>query len=322
MDDKIDILKKVTLFSQLTEQELHVVAGSSGYRKFSKGEIIFQEGSFAQQLYVVKEGEVMITKQGEDREELSLARFIGGECFGELDLFENAPRAASARAETDAVLLEFPAQGLPFEKILSGQPLVSARILHKLLALIAGRLRSTNRLISEKSKWVQDLRHQILTDKLTGLYNRTYIEEELDKQLPEFGSSTSMLIIKPDNFKIINDTYGHDAGDKVLKLMAATIRNLLREKDVAVRYRGDEFAGILPDTGAAEASGVAEVLRKGMLAMDTAAIVINGTLTVTVSIGIAAAPGHAKDAKALTEKAFACMMEARNQGGDRIRSAG
>lgn len=321
MQEKIELLKIVYLFSRLKKQELSVVARYSYYHNFNQGETIFSEGSHSEELYIIKKGEVLISKHRGDNEDIDIARFISGEIFGELDLLDNTPRTAVAVAEKDTTLLIFPKKGVRFKDILQKHPEIFARILHKLLAKIAGRIRTVNQHISEKTPLVQDLRRQLLKDKLTGLYNRAFLEEDFKALLPGYGVSTSLVMIKPDNFKYINDTFGHDVGDRVLKLMAAAVKSGLRGDDVALRYRGDEFAVILPDTGAKTASIIAEELRTKIYSLDVSRITGGRAFQVTASIGIAAYPVHADDTEALTEIALNKMFDARNSGGNLVSSA-
>jgi diguanylate cyclase len=321
MTSKLDLLKGVSLFAALKDREISVVAQHSGFYSYRKGDVIFQEGSYGDGLYVIREGEVLITKLREDNETMNIAQFISGESFGEMDLLENRKMTASARAETDATLLIFPARGTRFSDVLGTHPALSARILHELMAVIAGRIRSTNKLISEKSQLVEDLKRQLYNDKLTGLYNRTYLEEEFPRQLEDSGPLTSIVMVKPDNFKTMNDTFGHEAGDSALRLIAFSIRSQVRNEDVAVRYRGDEFAIIFPGISPDAALRIADQIRSllGKLNYDH---ITGGGFSTTVSVGVAAYPVHARDPKELVSLCFKRMFAARESGGDRVNSGG
>jgi diguanylate cyclase len=318
LNAKMELLGKVALFSTLKESGLEVVARSSGLYSFKKGDVIFREGSYGEGLYVVSEGEVLITRQTADNETMNIAQFIHGESFGEMDLLEGRVMPATAVAETDAVILIFPERGTRFQDVLSVHPELSAQILHELLATIAGRIRSTNRLISEKSQWVGDLKRQLYYDKLTGLYNRTFLNEELPARMAEYGPTAAIVMVKPDNFKAINDTYGHEAGDRALKLMAYSLSSQLREQDVAVRYRGDEFAVIFPGTGAHAAREYAERMLLLLRGLDFSPITGGTEIRITGSAGIVVYPDDARDAKELVELSFKRMFTARDSGGDRV----
>lgn len=323
--EKLALLKNVSVFSKLKDEELETVARYSGYSSFSDGETIFHEGSILEELYIIRRGEVVISKRtggGEDQKSVDIARFVEGDCFGELGMLDSKPRNEAAIATKETTLLIFPDRTVKFRDLIERHPAVFAQILHKLLALVAGRIRSTNDLVSEKSPWIQNLRRQLLSDELTGLYNRLFLDEELVTLLPGYGAETSLLMIKPDNFKLINDTYGHEAGDRVLKQLAERIRSNLRSADIPVRYRGNEIGAVLPGTAGNGAVEVADRIRASVAAMDISDAIGGATLVVTVSIGIACYPRHAEEAKRLVELAFERMFQAREEGGDRVRLQG
>jgi diguanylate cyclase (GGDEF)-like protein len=318
---KLALLSKADLFSKLDKSELGTIARYSGYSKFEQGGTIFEEGSHIEELYLIKKGTVLIRKTGENGDKRDIAQFLEGEVFGEMDLLDTAPRTAAAVAESPVTLLVFPKPGLRFTDILEKHPDVFARILQKLLGVIAGRIRATDKLISEKTPWIQELKKQLLRDKLTSLHNRAYLDEELPGILAAH-AQTSLLFIKPDNFKTINDTYGHEAGDSSLILIAETMKSRLKEKDIGVRYRGDEYCIVLPGRGAEEAIALARDLLGAMKCMDIGRIIGGDALQVTSSIGITTHPSTAHDAQSLVAGAFEAMMLARNGGGDKIRGPG
>ncbi|MCE5301034.1 MAG: GGDEF domain-containing protein [Spirochaetia bacterium] len=132
------------------------------------------------------------------------------------------------------------------------------------------------------------LKNRVFNDWLTGLYNRHYMTEELTRQLrisSGYGSPLSVIMFDVDRFKDINDTYGHGAGDEVLRGLAAVIRQNMGTINVAGRYGGDEFMIIAPLSGAATAMSMAEQLRR---LINTSRFKYAGRLIkVTVSAGIA-----------------------------------
>jgi diguanylate cyclase len=316
----IELLKKTDLFSKLKNDELEVIAENSEYINFPDNGIIFRTGDNALSFYIIKEGEARIISRSENNGGREIAHFIKGELFGELDLFENTDRTSDAIAETDTVLLSFPKKGILFTDILQNHPEICAQIVYKFLALVAGRIRFTNKLVSEKTSWIEDLRKQILYDNLTGLYNRSFLEEDFKAQLHNYGKSTSLLAIKPDNFKTINDSYGHEAGDKALRLLADMIKSRLRSADIAVRYRGDEFMVILPGQDVLQAMPVAEDLLASIFMTDLKSVIDDTKFKFTASIGLADYPFHTNNPESLVKTALEKMFDARNSGGNKVIS--
>jgi diguanylate cyclase (GGDEF)-like protein len=162
-----------------------------------------------------------------------------------------------------------------------------------------------------------------VTDELTGLYNARYLNQALrreEKRASRSGRPLSLLFIDLDGFKSINDTYGHMFGSRALVEAAAVIRGSARETDVAARFGGDEFAVVLPETGAAGAMAVGSRIRERIAAhLFLAAQGLDCRLTV--SIGAATLPEAAVTADALLHAADAAMYQVKDAGKNGIRAA-
>lgn len=164
-----------------------------------------------------------------------------------------------------------------------------------------------------------------VTDQLTGLYNRRYLASHLTAMFNRAfwtGRPLSVMILDIDHFKQINDTYGHDAGDKVIQAFADRVRASVRGMDLACRYGGEEFLVAMPDTEKREARLVAERLREEIASQK---IVINGgrdELNVTCSIGISSTEDGKKEdtAQKLIKRADQALYEAKTHGRNRVVS--
>lgn len=156
------------------------------------------------------------------------------------------------------------------------------------------------------------LRKQAQTDFLTGLPNRRYflqLAEEALAHSRERGERVSLLMVDLDHFKGINDTYGHQAGDVVLRGVGQCLRQVVRDYDAIGRLGGEEFGVLLPGMGATEARTVAERLRLAVSALHP------GGYAVTASVGVAVG---GLDLDALLARADACLYEAKAEGRDRV----
>ncbi|MBI2472345.1 MAG: diguanylate cyclase [Planctomycetes bacterium] len=160
-----------------------------------------------------------------------------------------------------------------------------------------------------------------IIDKLTGLYNRRYFDEALEREVlraKRFNQALGLLFIDIDKFKHINDTYGHDEGDKVLqRLGQLIIGNMRNGIDVACRYGGEEFTIILPETQSYAAFNIANRILNNFRNMKFHIPTKDVIVQKTISIGIAEL-GQSLDAKTMLVNADKAMYEAKKLGGNRI----
>lgn len=165
-------------------------------------------------------------------------------------------------------------------------------------------------------------KRRALIDELTGVYNRRFLEEFLAKMiLPEErrkGQVLSLLILDLDHFKHVNDTYGHQVGDVVLKTVASTLHRVMKESDVLARYGGEEFVAVLPRTGAVEAAGVAERLRVEIADLSLRYLAPSAPDHITISLGVATYPTHARTVKDLIRAADEALYQAKSLGRNRV----
>lgn len=316
-EEKVDLLRRVDIYSHLREYELDVIAEYSEFVRYPKGEKIFIQGDPSDALYVVETGRVGIISI-ENEGDAVIAQIVKEESFGELDFWGKTGRSASAFAEEDTVLLRFPAVGTCAEEIFKQHAFISSRMLYKLLGTVSERIWNVNKMLHDKTEWLLDLHKQLLCDKMTGLYNQVYLKEDFINLLPTIGKSSALLMIKPDNFKDVNDRYGHVAGDQVLNLMAIFLQSELGENDIGIRYRGDEYAAVLPDADKLKALERAKAISQSYKEMDLSGVVGPTDIRLHVSIGIALYPEENDNSASLVSEAHRKMFLAREQGGNRV----
>jgi diguanylate cyclase (GGDEF)-like protein len=159
-----------------------------------------------------------------------------------------------------------------------------------------------------------------ITDGLTGLRTRRYLEAAFGNEAARSartGAPTGFLLIDVDHFKKINDTYGHQAGDRVLVELARRLGQLVRRGEVVARYGGEEFAVLLPGTDAAALRATAHRIHRGIVAAPFA--IGEGRLVeVTVSIGGAGMPYHAHGVEELSRAADLALYAAKDAGRDQV----
>jgi diguanylate cyclase (GGDEF)-like protein len=211
-----------------------------------------------------------------------------------------------ARAEVYGLLM-FEASGDNAEKLLADiRPVANAVADAISLALANLSLR-------------EKLRTQALRDALTGLYNRRYMEDVLERYVnlaSRNGNSVSAIMIDLDHFKRLNDEYGHAVGDAVLRETASAIVGALRPSDIACRYGGEELVVLLPDASLEDAVAKAETLRARVETLTE----VHGT-RVTASFGVAAIPETSNDAVDVLTMADAALYRAKQGGRNQVVAA-
>jgi diguanylate cyclase (GGDEF)-like protein len=159
-------------------------------------------------------------------------------------------------------------------------------------------------------------------DPLTGLYRRPFFEEHLASECARtarYHSPFALIMLDLDDFKKVNDVYGHSAGDEVLRRVGELLRSLCRDVDIAARYGGEELIMLLPNTPLEGAVKVAENVRRALAELVVEAC--RQQLSVTASIGVAAAEQNATPSD-LLERADQCLYRAKRAGKNRVEAAG
>ena len=155
-----------------------------------------------------------------------------------------------------------------------------------------------------------------VTDSLTGLFVRRYFLVKLQEELhraERYNNIVSIVMADLDGFKHINDTYGHDAGDRVLKAVGKFLQQNIRDVDMVSRYGGEEFVIMIPEAAKDAAHNLSERLRKQMSELK-----IDGLPSITISLGIATFPHDGSDLEDLIKKADAAMYAAKRAGRNRV----
>ncbi|MCF7914327.1 MAG: GGDEF domain-containing protein [Spirochaetaceae bacterium] len=320
---KEQIVRQAELFSELSPEDILVIAENSVIRRYKKGDTVFQQGDPGRSLYIVETGQVIVRKTDEEGRSKVIARYVSGNLFGELDLFTSSVRGASALADEETWVLEFPRRGKDFFEFLEESPSASARMLHRILVETAGRVRRVNALVKENSPLVQELQKQVYRDTLTGLYNQVYLTEKL-RELTEKSDSAkgnfafALTITKPDNFKALNDAYGHDAGDLAIKILAGGLRDFIGEDEQIARYKGNAMAVVFPGLSRDEAREKARKIREFINKLDVTKAAGGNEFRVTASVGVCMYPDFGGTLEEMLFKTHELPLAGRSGGGNKI----
>lgn len=308
----VDLLSSAALFASFSGDELLAIAEKSALLSYVDGEVIFEPGQEGNGLFQVVSGSVVVSSPADGS---VIAEFVEKDTFGELELLTRSKRNASARAQGPTTLLAFPAGGSGLETALKDSPIVAGRILRSFLLVVAGRTRKANALVKENSPWVRELSRQVYGDKLTGLLNRAWLEEKLPGLLtPPF----ALIMLKPDNFKELNDRFGHEVGDAALVMASNELGRIADGEGTALRYQGNELAIAYPQKDRTEALAAARSIQARLSSLDLGALTKDPAFRLRVSLGIAIYPEHGATAEDLIKACSGLPLLARERGGSLI----
>jgi len=186
---------------------------------------------------------------------------------------------------------------------------------------LEARLNASKQEIHQLQENLETVRHESLTDPLTTLANRKFFDQALEKAMSEATTKReplTLMMTDIDHFKNFNDSYGHQTGDQVLRLVAMAVKNNIKGQDIAARYGGEEFAVVLPTTVLRSATTVADHIRRAVMTKQLMKRSTHEQLgRITISIGVAVL--HDGDtAQSLIGRADACLYAAKHAGRNRV----
>ncbi len=316
---RAEFLGGVPIFAGLAAEELERFLGAMRHRSLAGGEVLFREGDPGGELFVVESGTMGIAVSLDNGETLEIAAFGAGDFFGEMSIFEQEPRSATCYAKSPSSLLCL--QGRELFRLMDSNPGGVSRVLRRMLAVTRRRLANTGDFLADMVQWGEDARRRAITDPLTGLYNRRYLDDALEEHVNrarEGGTPLAIVMLDLDRFREINEGYSQQVGDRVIVAAAEVFRRHLRATDVAARYGGDEFTFLLPNTEPAAARELLERIRRDVEALSLLRGMNGPVRAVTTSQGVACFPEDGADALELRQAADGALYRAKEDGRNRV----
>jgi len=322
------ILKTSPLFENLSELELNAVTAFLEPCKIKKGEVIFNEGTAGEEMFVLVSGRISAWVNRTDGSRHLMFEINPGDFFGEMSIIANESRSATLTAAVDTEMLVF--NGIDFYRIIFEHPMIGMKMLRAIRNIQNIWLEQTSKYLGDLMRWGETARRRSVCDELTGLYNRRFLEKSAGDRFEE-GSvglrSVSLLMMDLDKIHEINERYGTKAGDLVFIATGEVLRSATRPGDICARLSGDEFAVLLPDTGPDEARMIAERIRHGMISRKVMVPKAPGAaeqteVVISTSIGIACAPAHTNTWETLNRAADYALHHSKELGRNRVEIAG
>ena len=310
-DQKIHALGETPLFKGWGKEYLKIIVDNSGIDFYQKGETVFSPDKIGDRFYLILEGNVVILSAEDNT---AIAEFVAGNMFGETAMLTGQCQNATAAVNDESVILSFPKDGKPIEEILNKNLSVYAHLLKSFLITVSKRTRKANSLIKENSPIMQELQKQVYGDKLTGLLNKAYLEENISTFMK---SDFSLIMMKPDNFKTINDMYGHEKGDACLTFIGNYLSRSLDTESVLIRYQGNEFAVLTPKQDRKNAAELAQRIKTELETLDISPV-ISADLKLTMSLGVLLYPETNYNAEQFIKLCAEMPLMGRARGGSQI----
>ncbi len=305
--------------SQLDDEDREHLCQVAAERTCLPGEVIMREADPGDCMYIIKSGRAVILKGNLDAPMILGFRGEGG-LIGEMALLENRPRSATAVALDPMTLWGISQEA--FIQLSIRSPGFSLKV----LGLLSARLRKSDEQYwqvfetgKQREEDLAGLRDQVMRDPLTGLYNRRSLEVTLAQKISQPGrpgGEVGILMLDVDHFKRINDTYGHPAGDAVLKALAGLLAKCVRAEDIVCRFGGEEFVVVLPGAPLSIVQERAEMIRQGFQEMTVSHQDVE--IRATLSIGAAMYPAHAANGEAVLACADQALYQAKKSGRNQV----
>ncbi len=320
---KVDFLKLLPVFSLMSRLELDAVADLLEPRIYPKGSVIFNQGDAGSEMFIVHTGSIGLYKTIQNGVRRECRPFGPKTFFGEMSLVEGECRPGTCYALEDSKL--FVLSGLNFFRMVWDYPMLGVKFLKAMTKDMIERLSKASGFLDDMVRWGEIARRRAVTDDLSGLFNRRFLEESVKTRFSRgFGEckKCSLLMIDFDKFRDINFTYGTMAGDAVITNAGAAIQRVVGENNIPSRLSGDEFAILLPESGIEEAMNLAKKLQEEIAALflefKAGPGVKPENVTLTLSIGAASCPEHADTETELFHAADQALYRAKMEGRNRV----
>ncbi len=303
---RVDFLRRVPLFKGLSPEDLAQVAEAVHKKSYPPETDIVEIGEPGQSLFIISRGTVQVVYPARSSD-FELARLTEGDFFGEMAILNSMTRSATVRSVDSVEVLVLEKDD--FQKILTSSPSVAIQLLDTLSI----RIRNADEQMS-------GLSDKAMRDPLTGLLNRRAFHERLAEEVDRssrYGDQFSLILIDLDRFKLVNDTFGHDTGDDVLRWIGRLMDEHTRAADMPFRVGGEEFAILAPATSGEVARSVAERL---VTLVEEATPPVNVTLSLTMSAGYSSCPTDGTRPTTLYSLADQALFQAKQEGRNRVSS--
>ncbi len=314
-----ELLKSLNFLSEFNEEELSLFERNFTVRIYKKDEIISSYNEAAKEAFIVLKGKIFSTLNLPGDIERKHGEYGPGDVFSEGSLFGYKPPFDTFFAFEISEVLIISEKNI--RELIESSPIAAIKLTSYLLSMTIRQLRNSSQFLADIVQWGENASRRVITDELTGLYNRAFLDDVLDSFFNISKSNNkplSLLMLDLDNFREINERYDHETGNKILIELVNLIKNTTSKHGVFARYGGDEYAILLPETDLQKALTIAEQIRKDVEADNLSKYLSAEKFPVTISIGISSFPDTATDLAVFREKADASLYRAKESGKNKV----
>ncbi len=309
LPDEKDALARVQLFRDVELDSISQLINLCHFVTLDEDQLLLSPEQANDNVYVVLSGRLSVYIDVKDQRQ-PLTTIDKGECVGEISTIDDKMPSACVVATEASHLLAIPRDVL--WKMISESHCISRNLLY----LLSSNIRVSNRIISNSLEAQMLSEEYAMFDPVTGLHNRSWMDDAFQRELDRCmldNEVLSLIMFDVDDFKKYNDSHGHIAGDRVLRMIGDRIHECLRPNDMIARFGGEEFAVLLPCTGLPQAVAVAERIRRHIRRLEPQSVSKVTLPGVTLSLGVAeCVPGM--DMSELLHKADQAMYHAKFSG--------
>ncbi|MFH0976987.1 MAG: GGDEF domain-containing protein [Spirochaetota bacterium] len=312
-------LKKLKIFTEFTDNELNIIEKYFTHKIGNKDEIVSDNNNLKKEIIIVLDGKITGTLHLPGNINKKSIEYITGDFFGELSLFGYTPLFNTFIAMEKSDLFVIPEKNVV--SLIETNPEIAVKLISQLLSSTIQKLSNTNKFLAHVVQWGETASRRVITDELTGLYNREFLEDAIENFFHISKSNNkplSLFMLDMDNFSKINEAYGIDAGNKILIEMVNLIKEKISKHGIIARYGGDEYSVLLPETDLGKAYIIAEHIRRNVEARDFTKDLPGKKIAATISIGISVFPDTATEIEAFREKADASLYKAKESGKNKV----
>jgi diguanylate cyclase (GGDEF)-like protein len=311
------------IFSLCSPDEYKSMEGCFDRRFIEAGQAILDSGTTGDELYIVLSGCVVSKLKLPGAIERKHGELREGDLFGESSVFGKKPQFAtySAAEKTELLVMK---EGSILD-LINRDPSCGMKLVSGLLGRTVRQFRSTSSFLSDVVQWGENASRRVITDDMTGLYNRAFLEDALDNFFNISKSNNkplSLLMLDLDNCRKINELLDLETGNRIICECAAIINRVVKKHGIAARYGGDEFSILLPETDLEKAAIIAEQIRHDVESFDFSKYLRGHAIPVTTSIGISSFPETSVEFAEFKTGADAALYRAKQEGRNRVCFSG